>query len=89
MEEDESTSHILSCKYEDAKRIWKESLWKFFEYLVTIGTDIQLLFLVKRDIFAWREGQELPVISEPFTETDRVILAQQNIGWRAFLMGYW
>ena len=85
--EDEDTNHILTCPHQDAERIWNEALWKLLETLAKFGTDVTLLFLLQQELFAWRGYNPYLAIKLPYNDADRVIVLQQNLGWRAFLDG--
>lgn len=86
-DEDESTTHILHCTHQDARDISKETLWKFVESMIKIGTCPRAVRAMRDETMFWRDNKDCPDISFLPEILQFAIISQRQIGWRSFLKG--
>ena len=86
-EEDEDVHHILHCTHDEAQRIFHSTLWTLMETLMKIGTCTRAVMAIRNEIIAWRNDSTYPDTEDLGCDLAEVILAQRDLGWRAFLDG--
>jgi hypothetical protein len=87
MQANKDIPHLLSCSDTNVIKLWNKSLWDYITKLHKLQTCNRLIVAIMKELQAWREGFQLPLLDYLSADLAAAIKQQRTIGWKQFLEG--
>lgn len=86
---DETTTHVLQCKFPGATQVWNDAIANFASWLKSIHTHPHLITIITARLQQWHDGTDLTPFHSNIPGLTEAVQQQDSIGWEAAIEGRW
>lgn len=88
-QDNETTTHVLTCTFPDAKQLWEDSIANLGNWLKSIRTHPHIIDIVTSRLRQWHDGSDLSPFHTNVPGLAEAVQEQDSIGWEAAIEGRW
>jgi hypothetical protein len=88
-QDNETTSHVLRCRFPEATTLWQESVANLGSWLKTTGTHPAIQEALILRLNQWHDGTDLSPFHSNVPWLNEAVREQDSIGWESAMEGRW